>query len=92
MLLLRLVLMTIIGRFSNHDDNSSDNDTKKIGLMSENNASASVFAFYILLHFFAVPCKKKTPNNLNIGFARRTRTHDGQFSFSLFELESLSMN
>ena len=45
---------------------------KTVGSMTENNASAG--AFYISVHFFAVPCKTTTSNNKIINFVEKTNT------------------
>ena len=58
---------------------------KTTGLMSENNASAH--AFYILVHFFAVPCKTTTSNDQILGFVANMNTQRSIF-LSLFKLES----
>ena len=56
---------------------------KTKGLMSENNASAR--AFYILVHFFAVPCKTTTSNDQIKGSVENVNTRRLIF-LSLFEL------
>ena len=52
--------------------------------MSGNNAS--VHAFYILVHFFAVPCKTATSNDQIIGFVANVNTRPSIF-LPLLELE-----
>ena len=44
-------------------------------------------AFYILVHFFAVPCKTTTLNDQIIGFVEKMNTRRLIF-LSLFELKS----
>ena len=56
--------------------------------MSANNASAR--AFYIVVHFFAVPCKTTTPNYKIIGFVEKLNTRRYIF-LSVFELTKPSV-
>ena len=54
---------------------------KAMGFMSKNNASTC--AFYILEHFFAVPCKTTTSNDQIIGFCGEHEHGTVNFSFSI---------
>ena len=65
-----------IGNLSNHDDNGS---------ITESNASARMF--YILVHFFAVPCETTTSNDTTIGFLGESEHTVANF-LSVFELKS----